>query len=287
MAKRKLTAAAILVAWLGTVGWYAARLYLRPEAERVARAARTLPPGVAYYAVHRGDRQVGWARSRLDTLPGASGFVLTDLLELDASGLGLGGEARLEARTRLGPALTLDRFDVQARGLLGGVAARGSVTGDTALEVTVAGPADTTRTRLRIDGGIVPATALPLRLAASGTPEAGDRLRVPTLDPLRLRPSEVEVEIRERSTRVYPDSAVRDPGTGEWRAARWDTVLAWRVVRDVPGLTLEAWIDEDGRILDARVGQGLRLERTAFELAYFGRPGAGGAPATGEGGDGG
>lgn len=275
MSTRKLIAGAILLAWLGTIGWYAGRLYLRPEAERVARAARTLPPGVAYYAVHRGARQVGWARSRLDTLPGGSGFVLTDLLELDASGLGPGGVARLEARTHLGPALALDSFEVEARGLLGGVSARGRVVGDSLLEVTVAGRADTTRTRLKVDGGIVPATALPLRLAASGTPEPGDRIGFPSFDPLGLRPTTVEVEVRERAMRTFPDSAARDPVTGTWRVARRDTVLAWRVAREVPGLTVEAWVDEDGRILDARVGQGLRLERTAFELAYFGRPGAG------------
>lgn len=275
MTARKLTAAAILVLWLGAVGWYAERLYFQPEAERVARAARTLPPGVAYYAAYRADRQVGWARSRLDTLPGGSGFVLTDLLEVDASGLGPAGDVRLEAETHLGPSLDLDRFRVTTRGLLGDMSARGTVSGDSLLEITVAGPTDTTRRTLPLEGGVVPATALPLRLAAAGRPEIGDRIGVPSFDPLGMRPTTMEIEILERSVRTYPDSAVRDPGTGDWRTARRDTVLAWRVARDVPGLTVEAWVDEDGRILDARVGEELRLERTAFELAYFGRPGVG------------
>ncbi|MFW6192755.1 MAG: hypothetical protein ACOC83_04635 [Gemmatimonadota bacterium] len=273
MTARKMTAAAILVLWLGAVGWYAARLYLQPEAERVARAARTLPPGVAYYAAYRADRQVGWARSRLDTLPAASGFILSDLLEVDASGPGPTGDVRLEAETRLGPSLDLDRFRITTRGLLGGVSARGMVSGDSLLEITVAGPTDTTRRTLPLEGGVVPATALPLRLAAAGLPEVGDRIGVPSFDPLGMRPTTVEIEVLERSIRSYPDSAVRDPGTGDWRTARRDTVLAWRVARDVSGLTVEAWVDEDGRILDARVGDELRLERTAFELAYFGRPG--------------
>lgn len=274
MTSRKLTAAAILVAWIATVGWYAGRLYLRPEAERVARAARTLPPGVAYYGLHRGNRQVGWARSRVDTLPAGSGFLLTDLVELDASAPGFGGSLRLEARTRLGPALTLARFEVEARGLLGRIDARGTVAGDSLLEVVVAGPADTSRTRVELEGGIVPATAFPLRIAASALPEAGGRISFPSLDPFRLRPATVALDVGERSVRSYPDSAVRDPESGAWRPARRDTVLAWRVVRDVPGLPVEAWIDRDGRIVAARVGASLRVRRTAFELAYFGRPGA-------------
>lgn len=269
-----MTAAAIVVLWLGAVGWYAGRLYFQPEAERLARAARTLPPGVAYYAAYRADRQVGWARSRLDTLPGGSGFVLTDLLEIDAAGLGPAGNVRLEAETHLGPSLDLDRFRITTRGLLGDVSARGTVSGDSLLEITVTGPTDTTRRSLPLEGGVVPATALPLRLAAAGLPAVGDRIGVPSFDPLGMRPTTVEIEILERSILTYPDSAERDPGTGDWRTARRDTVLAWRVARDVPGWTVEAWIDEDGRILDARVGDELRLERTAFELAYFGRPGA-------------
>ena len=53
---------------------------------------------------------------------------------------------------------------------------------------------------------------------------------------------------------------------------REDTVLAWRTIWSVGQLELDAWVDEDGRMVDGQIEGGLRVERTAFELAFFNRP---------------
>ena len=72
---------------------------------------------------------------------------------------------------------------------------------------------------------------------------------------------------------TYPDSAVRDTAGVAWIPGRRDTVLAWRMSRELAGRRLELWIDSDGRYLEVRTGGGLPLVRTAFELAYHGSRG--------------
>lgn len=270
MSLRKLVAVGVLAVWALALGWHAKRLYLQPESERLALAARTLPPGVAYYALYRGDRQVGWAQSEIDTLPSASGFTIRDRLEMDLSLGEAGGRLQVRSRARLGPALELRRFSVEAGGLVGDVAAEGEMQGDSLLELRIRRPGgQEDRHSIPVEGSVVLGTSLPLRLAAEGDLRPGDRFRVPTFDPLQMRLVERTVEVLEREVRSFPDSVVREEGTDGWRIARRDTVVAWRIGRETGGMEIEAWIDEDGRFLELEV-QGVRLERTAFELAYYG-----------------
>ena len=293
MSTRKAIAVLVLAVWVVALGWHAKRLYLRPEAEVLADAARTLPPGVSYYAVYQGDRHAGWARSEVDTLP-AGGFVLEDRMRVSLEGLGIPGGAELNSRPELGPSRALRSFRGEASGLIGGLTADGRVEPDSVLSFRVIRGGDTTRRSVRLDGPVVPSTALPLRVAAEGESEAGDRYRIQTFDPLQLSYQTQEVRVLERRVLTVPDSARRDSSSGEWVVARHDTVTAWRVARELAGVELESWIDEDGRYVEVSTGAGLRLERTAFELAYFGSdarqpdsesPEASGAAADRAGGD--
>jgi len=296
---RKLAALFLVALWVGVLGWQARRLYLRPEAEKVASAARFIPPGVAYYRVTRAGRQVGWAESSVDTLPAGAGFRLTDrvVIELAELGAGLGDvgaagpegggsgtvaprdtsrgapgstvEIRSEATT--GPTLALRSFRATSSGFLGGLSATGRMVGDSLLLLQAAdsagrphGPVDTVRTH----GPIVFENAVPLRVAAEERVSERDSLRVRVFDPLQMAPRTQTLRIVERATRTYPDSADQDSVTGLWRAARLDTVRAWKVARETGGVTVTSWVDEDGRILRAALG-GVELERTAFELAYY------------------
>lgn len=305
MSLRKVAAVGLIAVWAGLLLWQARRLYLRPEVARVATAARRIPPGVAYYAVSRAGRRVGWAQSAVDTLPGGSGFRLTDriVVELRALAASAGGElpsighsdagagasspdagpdrsaaggapgtVEIRSEARVGPTLALQWFRATSTGLLGGLSARGDVEGDSLLLLQATdsagrgrGPVDTVRTH----GPIVFENAVPLRVAAEQRAGARDSLRVRVFDPLAMAPRTVTLRILERATRTYPDSADRDSVSGRWVAARLDTVRAWKVAREQGGLSLTSWVDEDGRILEADVG-GLELRRTAFELAYYG-----------------
>jgi hypothetical protein len=65
---------------------------------------------------------------------------------------------------------------------------------------------------------------------------------------------------------VVVDSAVAD-SSGRWFAVHRDTVRAWRLVGDETP-SFDAWVDAQGLIVEMRRDDGLRLRRTAFELAF-------------------
>lgn len=270
MTGRAGLAVTILLVWAGTLTWHVKREYFRPARELLAEAAASLPPGVAYYAVYGGDARVGWAQSRIDTLPGRSGFLVEDRMEGRLPGIGAAGPISVETRVRLGPTLALESFRFESRGALGSMLARGSVEGDSLLRMVVTrGGEPPDSTRVRLDGPVVPATTLAMRLAAERSLEPGDRLHVPTFDPVTQSRRTAELHVVAVETRTFPDSADTD-AAGRWHVAGRDTVRAWLVERRLAaGLSLRSWVDEDGRLLEADLGGGLRLERTAFELAYY------------------
>jgi hypothetical protein len=51
-------------------------------------------------------------------------------------------------------------------------------------------------------------------------------------------------------------------------AARWDTLQAWQISQNMGGLSVEAWIDELGQVVQATSPVGFSMERTAFEIAF-------------------
>jgi hypothetical protein len=302
---RRVAAFLFLAAWVGVLAWQARRLYLRPESQRVASAARLIPPGVAYYRVSRAGRRVGWAQSEIDTLPAGNGFRLTDriVIEIGALAASLGSDApraglaggtagagrataEIRSEAEVGPTLSLRWFRASASGLLGGLSGVGRVVGDSLLVVSAAdstgrprGAADTIRT----GGPLVFENAVPLRLAVEQRAGAGDSVRIRIFDPLGMGPRMVTLRILERATRTYPDSADTDSLTGRWEAVRLDTVRAWKVARETGGMSVTSWVDEDGRILEASLG-GFELRRTAFELAFYGFQGETGRGAPGQAG---
>ena len=127
MSRRGLYVVAILLVWAGTLGLHVKRLYFRPASELLAEAARTIPPGTAYYAVFREDRQIGWAQTDIDTLPGGSGFLLRDRLILREPLLPGLDPMRFEIEATLGPTFVLERFQVTAEGIPGIRHVRGEV----------------------------------------------------------------------------------------------------------------------------------------------------------------
>ncbi len=268
MTKRGWLAVAILTVWAATLGFHVKRLYFRPYSDLLAEAARTIPPGTAYYAVFLGDRHVGWAQTEIDTLPAASGFLLRDRLILRESIVPGLDPLRLESEATLGPTFTLRRFTLTATGVPGIRHVQGEVHGDSLLEVTHRGVGETLTNRIPLDEPIVVAAAWPLRFAARREVETGERFRLDVYDPLAGDRRGVEITVLGEAERTFPDSVTAIDG--RWVAARRDTVHAWEVEQDVSGLRLHAWVDEDGRLLEAALAGGLRLERTAFEFAFFG-----------------
>lgn len=310
MSKRTILAVGLLVAWAGALGWHVKREYFPARSTLLARGARGIPPGPAYYRLAWDGRRLGWARVQLDTIPGG-GFRIRSLVEMEADPLGPSGSLRVETESRLGPELRLRSFEARAGGSLlaalsagalpsaagsgpapdtaaraGGaeLVVRGRVLeGDSTLVAVLERAGRRDSVRFPTGGDLVPLGALPLRLAADPRTAAGRRVSVRLLDPRSASVRNVTVQVTEGAPRSYPDSARRDPDSGRWVAARRDTVRAWRVTPAEGGLPVTAWVDEDGRLLEARLGSALRLERTAFELAYFSTDSAARSPERGPG----
>ena len=139
MVRRRWLALAVLLVWGGTLGWHVKRLYFRPLATLLAEAARTIPPGVAYYAVFQGDRRIGWAQTDVDTLPSASGFLLRDHLEIREALVPGADPLSMTVEARLGPTLALQTFRVETTGIPGIHRVEGEVRGDSALDIRILG----------------------------------------------------------------------------------------------------------------------------------------------------
>lgn len=293
MSRRTMLAVGLLVAWAGALGWHVKREYFPTRSTLLTRGAAGIPPGPAYYRLSWEDQRLGWARVETDTLPGG-GFDLATLLEMETGPLGPPGSLRAETTSRLGPDLRLVRFTARASGSLisglsglggaipadgsgppadpaGGtdtLSAEGRVEGDSTLVAVVRRGGRPDTLRLSTGGDLVPLGALPMRVAADPRVRPGRRVAVRLLDPRSASVRTVELEVQEAAARIYPDSARRDSATGRWVVAGRDTVRAWRLAPADGALPITAWVDEDGRLLEARLGEGLRLERTAFELSF-------------------
>jgi hypothetical protein len=262
---RRLLAWGILLVWFGMSAWHVRREYFQPEVARLTEAALSLAPGVNFYTLRLGDRSVGLANSRLDTVPG--GFLLEDLLSLELPALGQTGTAVVRTRVNLTPALVMKDFSFSLDSDVGRYSATGVVQGDTLLQVELdAGGARQTVTQ-RLSQPPIFSAALPIRLAMGEGLEVGSRHRFPVFDPSSLSTRSVDVHVTEHDTLAVPDSAEFNPDTGRWTVAHLDSIPAWRIVEVYGGVNVESWVDADGRIIRASSPLGFSMEQTEYELA--------------------
>lgn len=270
--RRGFVAAILLVTWLGALGWQARRVFFPAEAQRLALGVRSLPPGVAYYAVFRGDARAGWAQVEVDTLPSASGFRVRDRVLLDVPSLGLAGRSERTSEEYLNASLNLDSMILVS--VLGTDTVRTTAVavGDSVVRLMDGSGRQTGS--VAITEPLTTQSGWRLRLAAADRAETGESYRVTVLDPLAGGARRQEIRVLETTSLTFPDSADTDSISGVWIPVREDTVRAWHVRTESGGVTLELWVDEDGRLVDGEIFGGLRVERTAFELAFFTRPGA-------------
>jgi hypothetical protein len=256
----------LLVTWIAALGWQARRVFFPAEARRLALGVRAIPPGVAYYAVYRGERRAGWGQVEVDTLPAASGFRVRDRILLDLPVLGVAGRSERTSVEYLDSNLDLDSLTHLS--VVGSDTARVRVVSQGDSIVLLSDASGGQVERIRIPGAVTTDAGWRLRLAAADQARAGHRYGVEVFDPLAATARSLEIEILETASVAFPDSADTDSISGAWIPVREDTVQAWRV-RSGGSEGREVWIDEDGRLVDGAIFGGLRVERTAFELAFF------------------
>lgn len=263
---RRTTAAAILFVWFVALGWLVRREYFRPAADILADAALNVPPGAAYFRVELDGQQVGFASSKVDTLPDEIRVQDWMLLRIPV----MGSVQRIDAHTEasLTRSLRLRSFRAGLRGEGVVFGARGTMRGDTLLVVEVETGGSRRTIRVPLDRSIILPGLLPLQLAFGGELQVGRAYTLRMFDPTLLDLRDVHVRIVAESTIVFPDSAEYEPGLRRWVAARWDTAHAWKVRQEMGGVTVEVWIDALGQLLEATTPVGFTLRRTAYEIAF-------------------
>ena len=263
---RRTGAIAILGAWAVALGWLVKRQLFRPAGARLAEAALSVPPGAVYYRLDVAGQQVGFASSTIDTL--GTSVRVTDVLVLQVPALGVLHRTVALSRATLSRALRLERVDTKFDGDLGQFTARGIVTGDTMLALTLTSGDDSGTTRIRLARPIVLPTVVPLRLAFGGELKRGRTYTIAAFDPMLLQQRVLHVTVAAESTLVVPDSAAYDSTAMAWVPVHFDTVRAFRIEEASGGTKTHAWIDAQGHIIRAEGPAGFTMARSAFELAY-------------------
>jgi hypothetical protein len=261
---KRLLAAAIVLVWLGMVGWQVRAEYFQPELTRLAEAARALAPGINFYTLSMGERTVGQATSRLDTVP--DGFVLEDMMNLELPALGQTGTAVARTRVKLTPALVMESFSFTLDSEVGRFEASGDLSPDTTLSVRIVSAGSEQNLSFRLPQPPVMSSVVPIRVAMGGALKVGQNVRLPVFDPTSLSTRTVEVHVIDYDTLFVTDSVALDR-SGRWSPAGVDTVPAWKIAEVFGGIRVESWVDADGRILRASSPLGFSMEKTEYELA--------------------
>jgi transglutaminase-like putative cysteine protease len=264
--RRGLVAGAILAVWVGSLAWLAARQ--RQSGDQVGGLDDRLPPSDAYLALRLGDEQIGIVSGTLDTVAGGARTVE----RLDLLVAGADGTRRRILATDLwfGSGLALEQLSLLQTG--DGERFRIAVARDTSLRFTarVTSGGDTASWHWPVPTrATVRTVASALRfLGLTRDPDGG--LPVLLLDPASLDWEPFDGRVVGDTVVVVADSSAKDPATGRWVPARWDTVTARRVEYTSHGLPFDAWVDADGNVVRAATPLGAALERTAFEIVRQG-----------------
>ncbi|NIR45130.1 MAG: transglutaminase domain-containing protein [Gemmatimonadetes bacterium] len=266
MTRRRTVMAVILLAWVAVLAWHVRREYFRPLTVRLAEASANLVPMASYYAVKLGDATIGYAASRVDTVPG--GFALMDDLRLRVNVMGSDAPASARTVVNLGERLELKDFQFTLRSDFGDFEVAGEMAGDTALELAIDAGGDEQTTVLPTGGPVLLPQVMPMHFALGEEPEAGETYVFEIFDPSVLERQRVTLEVVEEETVIFPDSAEYDEGSDSWVPVRYDTVETWHVKQGFGGLELDAWLDPDGQVVKATSPLGYTIERTAFEIAW-------------------
>ena len=275
--RRRIFGTLLVTLWLGVVGWHVRREYFEPELMRLAEAAMSLNPGVSFYTLRMGERTVGQATSRLDTVPG--GFELEDFMSLELPALGQTGIAVARTNVKLSPALVMESFSFSLDSDLGRYEVRGEVIADSTLSVTIFSQGSEETISYRLASPPVFSAMVPIQVAMGEGLEVGKRVSLPVFDPSTLSTRSVEVRILEHDTLLVPDSASLIPETGRWEVSRFDTIPVWKIAEVFGGVSVESWIDDDGRVVQASSPLGFSMEKTEYELSAQAILDARGAPS--------
>ena len=238
----------------------------RSEVEQLADVALRVQPATFYYAVERDGQQIGAVSSTIDTTVQA--LVSEEYFVGDAPSPGASATERTSARwqSTLSRGFRLQRTSIAITRANLPFSIRAAVAGDTTLVVAISqAGADKPPVSL----GVIPPVFTPALAAVAfmlgGPHEIGRTQTMSVFDPTTRTVLRPELKIHSESLFTVVDSAAIG-SAGGWIVAHRDTVRAWRIEGGPGGLS--AWVDAEGRVVAAKMGNGWSVMRTAFELAY-------------------
>jgi hypothetical protein len=269
LSRRGTMGLAILVLWLGGLGFLVRRELFRPHTEQLAEAGLRVTPGATYFAVLQQGTQIGFASSTIDTADG--GINVQDYLVADLPVAGRLHRANARISVKMSRALRVSSFIVDVDADLSPINASGTVIGDTLMLLAVRGaagqPVDTQR--IRLTGPVLLPTLVPLAIALGERPKAGASYTLPVFDPVSASAKEIRVRVQAESVFVLQDSSIFDRATSRWVGARPDTIRAWKLDTGTEGASgFSGWVDEQGRLVSVARLLGLTLERRPYEVAF-------------------
>lgn len=239
----------------------------------MTQAATRFNPGPAYYLVERDGRQIGFASSTADTTP--TGLDFHDYLIVEARHdstrrMAVSSSAQVSRR------FVLQSLDAASDTSTGWYHETAQVA-DSTVTFRALFPTVSTQTA-RAEHDILAPDAIPMIVGMGGetAPRVGSERTFKVADVGGGRVVPVTFRIAAESLFSIADSAVYDTAAHHWRAVTVDTLRAWQLVPRTPMLvampTLSAWVDGQGRVVDADVeiaGAGaVRFRRMCYELAY-------------------
>lgn len=267
--QRRGLAIALLLAWSAGLIALVRREFFRERAAILAEAAMRLPPGVSYYIVEQGGRQVGFASTTIDTT--GTTFEVVDYFIADLPVAGREFRASARSVITLSRALSLRRFDVQIETPEAPMSASGMVEGDSAVRFVLRMPGQPTDTqRLAVKGPILVPTLLPAATVLVASPKVGRTVTLASFDPRTMSPADIRFRIAAESLFTVIDSAAFDADSARFIAARSDTVRAWRLepADAESGGGFAGWVDANGSVVASTQPGGLSLRRVAYEIAF-------------------
>src|SRR5262249_49669490 len=127
-------------------------------------------------------------------------------------------------------------------------------------------------------------SVLPIRVAMGGDLTVGKSVRMPVFDPSTMGTRNVELKVLGMDTLVVPDTATLNPSTNRFEPTHYDTIPSYHVAEVYGGVSVESWVDADGRTIKESSPLGFSMEKTEYELALQARDDERAALAKGQGG---
>ena len=255
MSRRGVVAISVLTAWAAGLALFLARELNPSAAARLAEVALRVVPMTTYYMVQDSGRHVGFASIAIDTVPQA--LQVTEYLVRESLD---GTRVTDQMVVRMSRGLSLRAFEATKTHAADTTRISGRVVDSTL--IMSGAISDTASVSLPAFAGAIEASVNIL----IGEPKVGSGGALRSIDPATGKVSTRTMRVAAESLFVVVDSAVAD-SSGRWFAVHRDTVRAWHLVAtEAPAV--DVWVDAQGLIVESRLGNGLVLRRTAFELAF-------------------